>query len=70
MRVTPNFSHFQEDVKIYIRTLPLVKKATKTLNVYSEFFFLFILILVIYLFFNFFVGSIVFTFFYMKLPLF
>jgi len=39
MNVTPNFSHFQEDVKIYIRTLSTScnKKATKTLNVCSFF---------------------------------
>jgi len=39
MKVTPNFSHFQEDVKIYIRTLSTScnQKATKTLNVCSFF---------------------------------
>ncbi len=39
MKVTPNFSYFQEDIKIYIKSLSTSynKKAIKTLNVCSLF---------------------------------
>ncbi len=40
MKVTPNFSYFQEDIKMYIKSLSTSynKKAIKTLNVCSLFF--------------------------------
>ncbi len=39
MKVTPNFSFFQEDIKMYIKSLSTSynKKAIKTLNVCSLF---------------------------------